>query len=164
MNKSHSQAALVNSITEGIKLQSQNRPQRSRKNANESESVNNVSCNNTPNLSAPTTPNPSANAANQSDSSQSATGSLNSSSGGIANISQNANNISQPASSPAVSGKITILCKSVMSISILLVLLLYTRIYMFPFRYNIQKLYYAFAKSCKSSSETTETAEESSKL
>lgn len=32
LNKSHSQAALVNSITEGIKLQSQNRPQRSRKN------------------------------------------------------------------------------------------------------------------------------------
>lgn len=31
LNKSHSQAALVNSITEGIKLQSQNRPQRSRK-------------------------------------------------------------------------------------------------------------------------------------
>lgn len=30
-NQSHSQAALVNSITEGIKLQSQNRPQRSRK-------------------------------------------------------------------------------------------------------------------------------------
>lgn len=34
LNKSQSQAALVNSITEGIKLQSQNRPQRSRK-ANE---------------------------------------------------------------------------------------------------------------------------------
>ncbi|XP_018329716.1 E3 ubiquitin-protein ligase RING1 [Agrilus planipennis] len=32
LNKSHSQAALVNSITEGIKLQSQNRPNRSRKN------------------------------------------------------------------------------------------------------------------------------------
>lgn len=31
LNKSQSQAALVNSITEGIKLQSQNRPQRSRK-------------------------------------------------------------------------------------------------------------------------------------
>lgn len=30
-NMSHSQASLVNSITEGIKLQSQNRPQRSRK-------------------------------------------------------------------------------------------------------------------------------------
>ncbi|RZC27661.1 E3 ubiquitin-protein ligase RING1 [Asbolus verrucosus] len=32
LNKSHSQAALVNSITEGIKIQSQNRPNRSRKN------------------------------------------------------------------------------------------------------------------------------------
>ncbi|VVD05847.1 E3 ubiquitin-protein ligase RING1 [Leptidea sinapis] len=31
INMSHSQASLVNSITEGIKLQSQNRPQRSRK-------------------------------------------------------------------------------------------------------------------------------------
>jgi E3 ubiquitin-protein ligase RNF1/2 len=31
-NKSHSQQALVNSINEGIKLQSQNRPQRTRKN------------------------------------------------------------------------------------------------------------------------------------
>ncbi|KAK5641376.1 hypothetical protein RI129_009923 [Pyrocoelia pectoralis] len=35
LNKSHSQAALVNSITEGIKLQSQNRPNRSRKNNEE---------------------------------------------------------------------------------------------------------------------------------
>lgn len=32
LNKSHSQAALVNSINEGIKIQSQNRPNRSRKN------------------------------------------------------------------------------------------------------------------------------------
>ncbi|KAG7210489.1 hypothetical protein KM043_012010 [Ampulex compressa] len=105
LNKSHSQAALVNSITEGIKLQSQNRPQRSRKNANESENASNAtSYNNTPNVSAPTTPNPTANA-NQSDSSQSATGPLNSSSGVNANNSQNSNNtVSQPASSPAVSG------------------------------------------------------------
>lgn len=36
-NQSHSQASMVNSITEGIKLQSQNRPQRSRKH-NEIES------------------------------------------------------------------------------------------------------------------------------
>lgn len=36
INMSHSQASLVNSITEGIKLQSQNRPQRSRKNQEES--------------------------------------------------------------------------------------------------------------------------------
>lgn len=35
LNMSHSQASLVNSITEGIKLQSQNRPQRSRKNQEE---------------------------------------------------------------------------------------------------------------------------------
>lgn len=35
LNKSHSQAALVNSITEGIKLQNQNRPNRSRKNNEE---------------------------------------------------------------------------------------------------------------------------------
>ncbi|XP_044732955.1 E3 ubiquitin-protein ligase RING1 [Chrysoperla carnea] len=47
LNKSHSQAALVNSIAEGIKLQSQNRPQRSRK-ANDEATT---SANNT----APTT-------------------------------------------------------------------------------------------------------------
>ncbi|CAH2231970.1 E3 ubiquitin-protein ligase RING1 isoform X2 [Pararge aegeria] len=35
INMSHSQASLVNSITEGIKLQSQNRPQRARKNIEE---------------------------------------------------------------------------------------------------------------------------------
>lgn len=98
LNKSHSQAALVNSITEGIKLQSQNRPQRSRKNANESENASNAtSYNNTPNVSAPTTPNPSTNVANQSDSSQSATGPLNS--GGMINNLRNIN-ISQPAISP----------------------------------------------------------------
>lgn len=85
LNKSHSQAALVSSIAEGIKLQSQNRPQRSRKNANESENASNTtSYNNTPNISAPTTPNPSSNMANQSDSSQSATGPLNS--GGMTNF------------------------------------------------------------------------------
>lgn len=85
LNKSHSQAALVSSIAEGIKLQSQNRPQRSRKNANESENASNTtSYNNTPNISAPTTPNPSTNMANQSDSSQSATGPLNS--GGMTNF------------------------------------------------------------------------------
>lgn len=38
ISMSHSQASLVNSITEGIKLQSQNRPQRSRKNQEESNS------------------------------------------------------------------------------------------------------------------------------
>lgn len=54
LNKSHSQAALVNSITEGIKLQSQNRPQRPRKNANDPQ----VTPNNTPNVSAPSTPTP----------------------------------------------------------------------------------------------------------
>ncbi|GLH03682.1 hypothetical protein R5R35_009417 [Gryllus longicercus] len=54
LNKSHSQAALVNSITEGIKLQSQNRPQRPRKNASDTQ----VTPNNTPNVSAPSTPTP----------------------------------------------------------------------------------------------------------
>ncbi|XP_066587736.1 E3 ubiquitin-protein ligase RING1 [Prorops nasuta] len=103
LNKSHSQAALVNSITEGIKLQSQNRTQRAKKNANESENASNTaSYNNTPNVSAPTTPNPSLNIANQSDSSQGATA-LNSSSGVNVN-SQNSNSVSQPASSPAISG------------------------------------------------------------
>ena len=82
LSKSHSQVALVNSITEGIKLQSQNRSQRSRKNANESENASNAtSYNNSQNASAPATPN-ATNAANQSDSSQSTTGPLNNSSGG----------------------------------------------------------------------------------
>lgn len=100
LNKSHSQAALVNSITEGIKLQSQNRPQRSRKNINESENTSGTaSYNNTPNVSAPTTPNPAVTAANQSDSSQSATGPTNTN-------NSNSNSASQPASSPAVSGKL----------------------------------------------------------
>ena len=84
LNKSHSQAALVNSITEGIKLQSQNRPQRSRKNANESENASNASYNNTPNVST-SIPSSTLNVANQSDSSQSTTGPLNS--GGITNNS-----------------------------------------------------------------------------
>ncbi|KAH0541208.1 hypothetical protein KQX54_021276 [Cotesia glomerata] len=75
LNKSHSQAALVNSITEGIKLQSQNRPQRSRRTANESENSNN-STNyttnnnnaNSPTISGTTSRNsttPSPNPANQ---------------------------------------------------------------------------------------------------
>lgn len=37
LNRSHSQAALMNSINEGIKLQTQNRLQRTKKNQNESE-------------------------------------------------------------------------------------------------------------------------------
>lgn len=41
LSMSHSQASLVNSITEGIKLQSQNRPQRSRKNHDESSNASN---------------------------------------------------------------------------------------------------------------------------
>ncbi|CAK9817238.1 E3 ubiquitin-protein ligase RING2 [Anthophora quadrimaculata] len=96
LNKSHSQAALVNSITEGIKLQSQNRPQRSRKNANESENASNAtSYNNSQNASAPATPN-AANAANQSDSSQSTTGPLNNSSGGTTS-----RNSTTPSPNPA---------------------------------------------------------------
>lgn len=43
LNMSHSQASLVNSITEGIKLQSQNRPQRSRKNQEETSGNSNPS-------------------------------------------------------------------------------------------------------------------------
>ncbi|KAF4522713.1 hypothetical protein B566_EDAN012730 [Ephemera danica] len=54
LNKSHSQAALVNSISEGIKLQSQNRPQRRPKTANETD----MTPTNTPNVSAPSTPTP----------------------------------------------------------------------------------------------------------
>ena len=51
LNKSHSQAALVNSITEGIKIQSQNRPNRSRKNNdvernNETQGENSVAAHN----------------------------------------------------------------------------------------------------------------------
>ncbi|CAH0388166.1 unnamed protein product [Bemisia tabaci] len=41
LNKSHSQAALVNSITEGIKLQTQNRLQRLKKNANDPDTTQN---------------------------------------------------------------------------------------------------------------------------
>ncbi|XP_003425595.1 E3 ubiquitin-protein ligase RING1 [Nasonia vitripennis] len=104
LNNSHSQAALVNSITEGIKLQSQNRPQRSRKNANEPENTNNTaSYNNTPNVSAPTTPNPAVIAANQSDSSQGAIG-QSSNGGSRENHSTTSNGVPQPSISPAVSG------------------------------------------------------------
>ncbi|KAL0274155.1 UNVERIFIED_CONTAM: hypothetical protein PYX00_006646 [Menopon gallinae] len=42
ISKSHSQAALVSSITEGIKLQSQNRPNRKTKIGSEGESVDNM--------------------------------------------------------------------------------------------------------------------------
>ncbi|XP_046410083.1 E3 ubiquitin-protein ligase RING1-like isoform X1 [Neodiprion virginianus] len=110
LNKSHSQAALVNSITEGIKLQSQNRPQRSRKNANEPENPNGTTLNNTgANTSGRTTPVTPMNPANQSDSSQGPIGNINNSNG-LGNVisnpnQQNSNNtVSQPASSPAVSG------------------------------------------------------------
>ncbi|CAK9833488.1 E3 ubiquitin-protein ligase RING2 [Anthophora retusa] len=101
LNKSHSQAALVNSITEGIKLQSQNRPQRSRKNANESENASNAtSYNNSQNASAPATPN-AANAANQSDSSQSTTGPLNNSSGESLFSGTTSRNSTTPSPNPA---------------------------------------------------------------
>lgn len=96
LNKSHSQAALVNSITEGIKLQSQNRPQRSRKNANEPDNNPTFYSNNASGVSGPATPNP----ANQSDSSQGPTLTSN-------NSNNNSNSNLQPASSPAVSGKYT---------------------------------------------------------
>lgn len=45
LSMSHSQASLVNSITEGIKLQSQNRPQRSRKNQEENTNTPNANGN-----------------------------------------------------------------------------------------------------------------------
>ncbi|KOB64124.1 Sex combs extra, partial [Operophtera brumata] len=48
ISMSHSQASLVNSITEGIKLQSQNRPQRSRKNQDESTNGSNTGNSNGP--------------------------------------------------------------------------------------------------------------------
>ncbi|XP_046424315.1 E3 ubiquitin-protein ligase RING1-like [Neodiprion fabricii] len=110
LNKSHSQAALVNSITEGIKLQSQNRPQRSRKNANEPENANGTASYTAGNTSGRTTPNPTANMANQSDSSQGPTGIPNNNAlmVNVISNSQNhqnsTNSVSQPASSPAVSG------------------------------------------------------------
>jgi E3 ubiquitin-protein ligase RNF1/2 len=50
LNKSHSQAALMNSISEGMKLQNQNRPQR-RPKGNEADTT-------TPTNTAPSTPNP----------------------------------------------------------------------------------------------------------
>lgn len=114
LNKSHSQAALVNSITEGIKLQSQNRPQRSRKNANEPESANGATSYGPGTASGRTSPNPSANLANQSDSSQGAIGTTMNNTTPIGNhitTNQNqqnsTNSISQPASSPAISGNRT---------------------------------------------------------
>lgn len=68
LNMSHSQASLVNSITEGIKLQSQNRPQRSRKNqddngnpSNSNGNVDNAQNDNPPSVpkdGASTTSNP----------------------------------------------------------------------------------------------------------
>lgn len=83
LNNSHSQAALVNSITEGIKLQSQNRPHRSRKNLQ----------NNNPATSAETSNVTSqTGSANQSDSSQSGRG------------DQITNGTPRPSVSPGASG------------------------------------------------------------
>ena len=68
LSKSHSQSALLNSIEEGMKIQSQNRATRIRKNAPENpvggggggpEATNNSSLATTPNVSAPSTPTPS---------------------------------------------------------------------------------------------------------
>lgn len=67
LSKSHSQSALLNSIEEGIKLQSQNRGTRIRKNAPDTVSTSgggtevtaNSSLATTPNVSAPSTPTPS---------------------------------------------------------------------------------------------------------
>lgn len=55
ISMSHSQVSLVNSITEGIKLQSQNRPQRSRKNQDESTNGNNTGNSNGPTEAPPPT-------------------------------------------------------------------------------------------------------------
>lgn len=78
LNNSHSHTALVNSIAEGIKLQNQNRPQRSRKNANEPENASNTTTqsNVAANTSGRTTPITPVNPANQSDSSQGATANI----------------------------------------------------------------------------------------
>lgn len=57
LSKSHSQSALLNSIEEGMKIQSQNRAVRIRKNAPETETTNSLAT--TPNVSAPSTPTPS---------------------------------------------------------------------------------------------------------
>ncbi|XP_012262554.2 E3 ubiquitin-protein ligase RING1-like isoform X1 [Athalia rosae] len=110
LNESHSQAAMVSSITEGIKIQSQNRPQRSRKNANDPENVNSTPLlNNTANTSGRTTPITPTISAIQSDSSQGPMGTINNSNG-LGNVVYNTNqlnsnhSVSQPASSPAVSG------------------------------------------------------------
>nr|SVE84332.1 EOG090X08BJ [Daphnia pulex] len=56
LSKSHSQSALLNSIEEGMKIQSQNRATRIRKNAPENETANSITT--TPNVSAPSTPTP----------------------------------------------------------------------------------------------------------
>ena len=60
LSKSHSQSALLNSIEEGMKIQSQNRPQRIRKNAPETETATPTvgTATSTPNVSAPSTPTP----------------------------------------------------------------------------------------------------------
>lgn len=60
LSKSHSQSALLNSIEEGMKIQSQNRATRIRKNAPENETANSITT--TPNVSAPSTPTPSESA------------------------------------------------------------------------------------------------------
>ncbi|KAL7290274.1 hypothetical protein TKK_0015976 [Trichogramma kaykai] len=95
LNNSHSQAALVNSITEGIKLQSQNRPQRSRKNAGDAD-VPTASANFNNNRSLNQTSNASTNN-NQLESPQSNGPSRD-------NHSNNSNGLSQPVASPAISG------------------------------------------------------------
>lgn len=112
LNNSHSHTALANSITEGMKLQNQNRPQRTRKNAGEPENPGNTISvgSNTTNTSDRDTPVVPPSQANQSDSSQGATGGTVNNSNGIENSMSNmnqqnfTNDLSQPASNPAVSG------------------------------------------------------------
>ncbi|KAL7290157.1 E3 ubiquitin-protein ligase RING1-like [Trichogramma pretiosum] len=91
LNNSHSQAALVNSITEGIKLQSQNRPQRNRKKDISSSPAELMSAAN------------SANASIASGSAATATGSSSNQNDSLQNGKDQTNNgtSAQPAPSPS---------------------------------------------------------------
>ena len=101
LNNSHSQAALVNSITEGIKLQSQNRPQRSRKNASDPDTSNLIgSNNNVRNVGANATPSSSSSSfptMNQTDSTSNGATRPD-------NYLNNSNGVPAPSVSPAASG------------------------------------------------------------
>lgn len=99
LNKSHSQAALVNSITEGIKLQSQNRPNRSRKNNEENQAPNNGEQTTGQNSSGP----------NDSNSQNTTPATTNPSAGqtNVSNINPTTAATNPPAVSPSPSGRST---------------------------------------------------------